>query len=332
MTHIIAALSLVALAAPPAAAAAHPAAASRAPLSSIVAVHGRLRVAGNRVVGAGGKPITLRGLSLFWSQWKPAFYNAAAIDWVVTDWHATVVRAAIAAAGPGSYETDPDAQLHRAETAIDAAVAAGIYVIVDWHAHDPRPEAAQRFFAAIARRYRGVPNLIYETWNEPRPRYGWADVIKPYHVRVIGAIRAIDPDAFVVAGTRSWSQDVDEAAADPLPFANTAYTLHFYAATHKGELRRKADTALSRGAALFVTEFGTTAADGDAPIDAAETRRWWQWCDARGISYVNWSLADKAEASAVLKPGADPRGGWPVTQLTASGTLVRHQLRLAPRP
>jgi endoglucanase len=332
MAHFSASLSLLLLGLSPVSATPRPVSANGARISTVVAEHGRLRVAGSRVVDARGRPITLRGMSLFWSQWKPQFYNVAAVRWIAADWHATVVRAAVAAAGPGSYETYPDAQLRRAETVIDAAVAAGIYVIVDWHAHDPRPEQAERFFSAIARRYRGVPNLIYETWNEPLPKYGWADVIKPYHVRVIGAIRAIDPGAFVVAGTRSWAQDVDEAAADPLPFSNTAYTLHFYAATHKADLRRKADLALSRGAALFVTEYGTTAANGDAPIDAAETRTWWQWCEARGISYVNWSLADKAEASAALKPGADPGGEWPAAQLTASGTLVRDQLRAAPHP
>lgn len=107
------------------------------------------------------------------------------------------------------------------------------------------------------------------------PKYGWKAVIKPYHQRVISAIRAIDPTSFVVAGTRSWSQDVDEAAADPLPFRNVAYTLHFYAATHKQPLRDKADLAMKRGVALFVTEYGVTAADGDVPIDATETRRWW---------------------------------------------------------
>lgn len=331
MAQFTASLSLLLLGSIPVSATARPVIAKAARISTVVAEHGRLRVAGNRVVDARGRPVTLRGMSLFWSQWKPQFYNADAINWIVADWHATVVRAAVAAAGPSSYETNPDVQLRRAETVIDAAVAAGIYVIVDWHAHDPKPEAGQRFFSAIARRYRGVPNLIYETWNEPLPKYGWANVIKPYHIRVIAAIRAIDPGAFVVAGTRSWAQDVDEAAADPLPFSNTAYTLHFYAATHKADLRRKADVALSRGAALFVTEYGTTAANGDAPIDAAETRLWWKWCETRGISYVNWSLADKAEASAALKPGAGRGGRWSATQLTVSGTLVRDQLRAAPR-
>jgi len=296
-----------------------------APPSTVVAQHGRLQVQHGRVVDGHGRPVTLRGMSLFWSQWKPAFYNARAIRWLATDWHATAVRAAIAAAN-GGYTTKPAVETRRAEQAIDGAIKAGVYVVVDWHAHDPMPDEAVRFFTAIAKRYRGVPNLIYETWNEPLPKYGWAQVIKPYHQRVIAAIRAQDPDAFVVAGTRSWDQDVDEAAADPIQLPNVAYALHFYAATHKQDIRDKANTALARGAALFVSEYGTTAANGDAPIDAAETAKWWNWCDAHGISYLNWSLSDKAEASAALRPGASPNGGWPAAKLTPSGKMVRDHL------
>ncbi|KQM34113.1 glycoside hydrolase family 5 protein [Sphingomonas sp. Leaf10] len=301
-------------------------AAPGAPAGSAVAAHGRLAVKGNRVVDAQGKPYAVHGMSLFWSQWQPRYYDATTIDWLVRDWRVSAVRAAIGAQS-GGYDAQPAAETKRAETVIDAAIARGIYVVVDWHAHQPRADDAIRFFTHIARKYRGVPNLIYETYNEPLPEHGWATVLKPYHTRVIGAIRAIDPDAFVVAGTRSWSQDVDEAAADPLPFANVAYALHFYAATHKAALRAKADLAMRQGIALFVTEYGTTAANGDAPIDAAETRAWWDWCAKNGISYLNWSVANKDEASAILKPTTGKLAGWPDSDLTESGRLVRTHLR-----
>lgn len=303
-------------------------AAPAAPAGSPVAAHGRLAVKGNRVVDAQGRPFAVHGMSLFWSQWQPRYYDPATVAWLVRDWRVTAVRAAIGAQ-QGGYDTQPEAETKRAEAVIDAAIAQGIYVVVDWHAHQPRADDAVRFFSHIATKYRGVPNLIYETYNEPLPEHGWAKVLKPYHAKVIGAIRAIDPGAFVVAGTRSWSQDVDEAAADPLPFANVAYTLHFYAATHKGELRAKAETAMRRGVALFVTEYGTTAANGDAPIDAAETQVWWDWCAKNGISYLNWSVANKDEASAILKPTTQGLSGWSEADLTESGRLVRGHLRAA---
>ncbi len=294
------------------------------PARSPVALHGHLSVRGTNVVDARGKPYAVRGMSLYWSQWKPQYYDAPTIEWLALDWRVSAVRAAIAGE-QGGYEVQPDIETANAEQVIDAAIALGIYVVVDWHAHEPNPEAAVRFFTHIADRYRGVPNLIYEPWNEPLPAHDWETVIKPYHQRVIGAIRAIDPDAFVVAGTRSWSQDVDEAAASPLPFANVAYTLHFYSGTHKGDLRARADRARKR-VALFVTEFGTTAADGNGAVDAAETRRWLKWCDRHHISYLNWSVTNVAEASAILRPDVTAVSDWAEGELTESGRLIRKHL------
>lgn len=215
--------------------------------------HGQLRVEGSRIVDQHGEPVILRGMSLFWSQWMPQYYNADAVRWLRDDWRATVVRAAIAVPA-GGYLENPEAETARAEAVIEAAIEAGLYVLVDWHAHEPEPEAAARFFAHIAARYGKHPNVIYETWNEPLDRHGWAAVVKPYHLAVIPHIRAHDPDNLIVAGTPTWSQDVDIAAADPLADANLAYTLHFYAGTHRQELRDKASRAMALGAALFVTE------------------------------------------------------------------------------
>lgn len=292
--------------------------------------HGRLSVQGNRIVDQHGAPVSLHGMSLFWSQWQPQYYNRDAIQWLADDWNVSVIRAAIAVHA-GGYMEHPQVEMARAEAAIEAAVAAGIYVIIDWHAHDPEPEAASRFFASIASRYGDLPNLIYETWNEPLPQYDWTTSVRPYHEAVIGVIRARDPDNLVIAGTPSWSQDVDIAAETPLTFDNVAYTLHFYAGTHRGDLRAKAETALSKGVAIFVTEWGTTNADGDGGVDAAETELWWRFIADNQLSDLNWSVADKDEASAALLPGASGRGGWRMDEISPSGRLVRERLRTLER-
>jgi endoglucanase len=288
--------------------------------------HGQLRVEGNRIVDAGGQPVQLKGMSLFWSQWMGQYYNADAIRWLRDDWNVTVVRAAMAVHS-GGYMEHPDRERAKVEAVIDAAIAQGVYVIIDWHAHKPEPEAAAAFFEGIARKYGDRANIIYEPYNEPLPEHGWKTVLKPYHQTVTARIRAVDPDNLIVAGTRSWSQDVDEAAADPLSDANTAYTLHFYAGTHRQELRDKAQKALDLGAALFVTEWGTSEANGNDTLDWEESRRWLDFLDARSISHANWSIADKDEVSAALRPGAAPRGGWDEMMLSPSGKLVRAELR-----
>lgn len=288
--------------------------------------HGQLRIENGRVVDQQGDPVTLRGMSLFWSQWQPQFYNADTIGWLAQDWRVTVVRAAIAVPD-GGYLEHPEAETRRAEAVIEAAIAEGVYVIVDWHAHEPEPAAAIRFFEHISRKYGAYPNVIYETWNEPLPQHDWTGVVKPYHLEVIPRIRAHDPDNLIVAGTPSWSQDVDIAAADPLPFSNLAYTLHFYAGSHRQALRDKALLAMQRGAALFVTEWGSTEASGDGPVDVAETRLWWAFMEEHGLSHANWAVSDKAESSASLRPGASGAGGWREDELTGSGRLVRDHLR-----
>jgi endoglucanase len=306
-------------------------AATQSPRVSVVERHGRLRVRGNQIVDEHGDPVQLRGMSLFWSQWMPQFYNDSAIRWLRDDWNVSVVRAAIAV-HMGGYMEHPAVETQKADAVIDAAIREGIYVIVDWHAHQPEAAAASRFFSHVAGKYGRYPNVIYETWNEPLNVHPWSTVIKPYHMTVIAAIRALDPDNLIVAGSRTWSQDVDEAAADPLPFNNVAYSLHFYAGTHKQGLRDKAERAMARGAALMITEWGTANADGNGAVDSAETRRWLDFADRHKLSWANWSITDRDEGTAALRPGAPGTGGWTPAQITTSGTYVRNELRSHPAP
>jgi len=313
LTRILLGLSLLLIAVPAAA-------------ETAVERHGALRVEGGRIVDRRGEPVMLRGMSLFWSQWAPQFYNRDAIRWLRDDWNVNVIRAAIAV-DQGGYLAHPERETKKAEAAIDAAVSLGLYVIVDWHAHQPEPDAAARFFTHIARKYGHLPNIIYETWNEPLREHDWSAVIKPYHLTLIPKIRAIDPDNLVVAGPQAWSQDVDKAAADPLPFPNLAYTLHFYAGSHRQPLRDKAEAAIARGAALFVTEYGLTDANGDGPVYEDETRLWWDFLEKHRISYLNWSVSTKNESSAALLRGAGAGGTWRDGVISRSGKLVRAQLR-----
>ncbi len=293
--------------------------------------HGQLRLEGTRLVDQHGEPVTLRGMSLFWSQWAPQYYNADAVRWLKDDWSVTVVRAAIAV-HHGGYLDDPEREMAKAEAVIEAAIAEGLYVIVDWHAHEPEPEAAAAFFARIAEKYGDTPNVLYETYNEPLNTHAWGDVVRPYHMAVIPRIREHDPDNLIIAGTPSWSQDVDVAAADPLPFDNVAYTLHFYAGTHRQELRDKAIKAIEAGAALFVTEWGTSEATGDGILDRDETALWWDFMETHGISSLNWSITDKDETSAALRPGAAGAGGWDDAAISPSGHFVRSWLRRTNSP
>ncbi|ESQ88592.1 endoglucanase [Asticcacaulis sp. AC460] len=296
--------------------------------------HGALKVAGNRIVDSHDKPVKLNGVSFFWSNsgWgQEKFYNPSAVATFAKDWNVSLVRAAIGIDGPGGYKQDPAAGRERAEALVDAAIANGVYVIIDWHSHraETDPQAAVDFFTAMAQKYGHTPNVIYEIYNEPLGNAQWSGQVKPYAQTVIDAIRATDPDNLIVVGSPTWSQDVDIAAADPVTGGNVTYTLHFYAGTHKQGLRDKGDKALKMGASLFVSEWGSVNANGDGGADVKETGRWQNWMAANCLSQANWAVSDKKEGASLFKPGASATGPWADTDLTPSGLLVRDILKNA---
>ena len=117
---------------------------------------------------------------------------------------------------------------------------------------------------------------------------------------------------------------MDIAADDPLSFNNIMYTCHFYAGTHGSDLRNKIDYALSKGAPIFVSEWGTSAADGNGGIFTDSAAEWLNFLAIRGISWANWSWCDKNESSAALVPGTDPNN-ITYDSLTQSGKFVFSQ-------
>ena len=299
----------------------------------------RLHVEGTALMNESGDTVELKGMSFGWNVLWPRFYNAGAVRHVVQDWDAEVVRAAVGVEIDNDecqtqcYLKDPAFGKQSACAIVDEAIAQGVYVLVDWHAHGLHPEAAVEFITYMAEKYKGVPNVIYEICNEPSYKdhvnhidYTWAE-IKEYSETVIAAIRAIEKDAVIIVGTPRWSQNVDDAADDPiLGYDNLMYTLHFYAGTHKEWLRAKGDYAMSKGLALFVTECGGMNADGQGPIDVESTQAWIEWMDDNDISYAFWSISDKEETCSMLLPTASSEGPWKESDLRPWGKFVKEQL------
>lgn len=292
-----------------------------------VSRHGALRVEGNRVVDKDRQPVQLRGMSLFWSQWS-TFYVAKNVDVMVDDWKSTVVRAALGVENDDGYLVSAQANVAKVRAIVDRAIARDIYVIIDWHDHHAQDHVAEAttFFEEMAKAYGKQPHVIFEVYNEPMDTT-WP-VVKSYAETMISKIRKAGSENLIIVGTPNWSQDVDVAAQNKITSDNNvAYTLHFYAATHKQELRDKAKAALDRGIALFVTEWGTCSADGNGAVNEAETQTWLSFLESRSISWANWALNDKAEACSAVKTGSGSTGPWRDDQLTQSGLLVKNAIQ-----
>ncbi|MCG5435720.1 cellulase family glycosylhydrolase [Micromonospora foliorum] len=277
--------------------------------------YGQLRVCGTTMCDRSGARVQLRGISSMWLNWETAPYaeNLSALTWMRDNWNLQVIRAAMGVEPAGAYLSDPAKARAQVETIINNAVRAGVYVIVDWHAHEAQNNQSQAvaFFGDLARRYGNLPNVIWEPYNEPL-QVSWANVIKPYHQAVVSAIRAADPDNIIVLGTPTWSQDVDVAAASPVTGTNLMYTLHFYSCTHGASLRAKGDAAIRAGLALFVTEWGASNADGglDGRACLPEAQSWIDWMKTNGISWTAWKLDVGTDTTNLLSPGAPVTGGW----------------------
>ncbi len=288
--------------------------------------HGKLSVDGVLLVDEQGNPVVLKGVSYGWHNLWPRFYNASSAEFLVHDWNANVLRAAMGIMLKNSYLENPELALSCVTQVVDAAIDNGVYVIIDWHSHDIHIEEAKTFFAQMARKYKGVPHVIYEIFNEPV--YDSWEEIKAYSEAVIAVIREIEPDAIILVGSPHWDQDVHIAADNPITgYDNLMYTLHFYAATHGQELRDRGNYALSKGLPLFVSECAGMKATGDGPIDKQEWQRWLDWMDAHQISWAAWSVSDKEETcSMVLTQGAS-EGGWTDSDLREWGRIVRDELK-----
>jgi endoglucanase len=105
------------------------------------------------------------------------------------------------------------------------------------------------------------------------------------------------------------------------------YSLHFYAATHGADLRKKAEYAINKGLPLFVSEFGTCLSTGDGFLDSTETEHWFSFMDKHNLSWCNWSVGDKNETASLLVPGARYYGKWTQNELSASGKIIRRKCR-----
>lgn len=306
-----------------------------------------LKVEGTTLCYEDGTPAVFRGISFGWHNLWPRFYNKEAVKNVAAQWNTQIVRAAIGAddlhetEDNSGYISNPDRAMECLYNVVDGAIEAGVYVIVDWHSHVIHTEEAKEFFTQVATRYKGVPNVIYELFNEPVCRsfeteFSYADLgdadlmkaywqdLKAYAEELIKVITDIDDShPLIMMGCPSWDQRIDLVADDPITcYDNLMYTVHFYAATHKKELRDASDYAISRGIPVFISECGGCEASGNGPIDEESMKEWSDWAAANGISILMWSISDKDETCSMFTPDATSEGPWPEDVIKPWGRMA----------
>lgn len=297
-----------------------------------VAANGKLRLVGNQLCNEKGYPVQLRGLSSHGLQWYGGCINATSLGIMQTQWNADIVRLAMYI-DEGGYMTDTAGYRKSIIQMVDGAVAAGIYVIVDWHILTPgnpllHTDDAKKFFKSISLKYKNTPNVLYEICNEPNGGTAneWSEWIRPYAIELIPIIRANNPDAIILVGTPKWSSKVGDVYANPLPAdlaKNCLYSFHFYGGSH---FTQAYISEFSNKLPIFATEWGTSNYSGNGGNNYVNSQDWIDLFAGNNqgsqlISWCNWSFSNKYESSAALKDC-----GGTYTSRTESGDFVWNNL------
>ncbi len=300
-----------------------------------VAINGQLRVCGVNLCNQYNRPIQLRGMSTHGLQWFASCYNDSSLNTLASDWQADLLRISMYVQ-EGGYETNPSGFTSRVNSLVDEAQERGLYAMIDFHTLTPGDpmynlDRAKTFFAAVSARNASKNNVIYEITNEPNG-VSWA-TIKNYAEQVIPVIRANDPDAVVIVGTRGWSSlgvsdgsNANEVINSPVNASNIMYAFHFYAASHKDNYRAEVERA-ARSLPLFVTEFGTVTYTGGGAVDVSSSTAWLDLLDRLKIGYANWTYSDANEGSAAFRAGACASGNYSSSNLSESGSFMRNRIR-----
>jgi endoglucanase len=301
-----------------------------------VDIHGQLHVEQKTLKDESGNAVILRGISSHGLSWYPQYINKDAFLQMRDEWGVDIIRLAMYTAEEQGYCVSDDTNRNRLENVIEQGVSyateLGMYVIIDWHImsdYNPNTNKAEaiKFFDKMSSKYSKNKNVLYEICNEPNGDTTWSD-IKEYANDLIPVIRVNNPDAIILVGTPTWSQDVDIAAKDPLDdYNNIMYTLHFYAATHKENLRKKLTSALNANLPVFVSEFGICDASGNGNIDKSQADQWISFLEKNQISYIAWNLSNKPESSALIQPNCNKTSGWTDDDLTDSAHWMLNTLK-----
>lgn len=311
--------------------------------------YGALGTSGSQIVSQStGEQVMLRGMSLYWSDATGLpYYSDAAIKWAVDTLGIDVFRFAMGiqyynSNGNASdemesgymYMGNSTSMLSLVDAMVTAAVENDVYIIIDWHSHraEYETDSATYFFSTVAQKYASIPNVIFEIYNEP-VNTSWS-TITSYAQTVLSAIRTYSSNLALV-GTPSWSQLTYYGGLES--YNNVGYVFHFYAATHSvSSYGSRVTGALSSGYPVFITEWGTTSADGSTTVSESATNEWISLMEQYKVSNCNWSLRNyTSEADGATNLSAMFEGDESLTTAedlanatyTTSGTIVKNYLQ-----
>ena len=297
-----------------------------------LSTYGQLSVQGAQLCAADGTPVVLRGMSSHGLTWFPEYTSYPSLR-TLRDYGANVFRVAVYPAQNDGYLEEPELNRKLLYAAIENALAADMYVIVDWHVlQDKNPkkhmEKAKEFFREVTKRYGQEPGILYEICNEPNGNTSYRDIAE-YAGVIIPVIRKYAPNAVVLVGMPKFCTTLEAAIERPLAYENVMYTYHYYSDVSDCRYaREQIDTALKNDIPVFVSEWGFKVESKTLKEDTESLDAFLDFLEERGISWVNWALSNKSESYSFISSETRALSNWTEDQLTPSGKYVLSRLKV----
>ena len=210
-----------------------------------------LHVDGKWIVDPNGNHVVLRGAAIIDVALADATRSGGAaglIDRMTNQadgWYPHVIRLVVMPNAEASWPTrgwtaDPETYFTKhLDPAVQHCVAKGIYCIIDWHyvADYDTPEidrTTRAFWSYVAPKYKDIPNVLYELYNEPIYPDDW-DTWRATAQPWVDLIRAQAPKNLILVGAPSWSQHTAGALTNPFSGGNIVYVAHIYAEHPRAE-------------------------------------------------------------------------------------------------
>jgi sugar lactone lactonase YvrE len=310
-----------------------------------VAENGPLQVIGHQLCNKNGKPLQLRGMSMFGLMHMPECVTWQSFKLLKEEWKANVIRVPVYMANysnQNNYNQNPEWNNALIDSTIKWSERLGIYCIIDWHndrygsPNDSNHKKADSFFKLMSAKYAGKKNVIYELINEPYGETITWDTIAAYANRIMPIIRKNDPKAIILVGCPVWDQKLESIDTKKLnDTKNVMYTFHFYANSHQS-LYPMFASQIHR-IPVFVSEWGTCESSGMGNLDLNTSSRFLNTMrqhvldkDTVTISWCNFSYGDKAESTSALKPHSCADGIWDNT--TPGGDFIKYWIKYNAAP
>jgi endoglucanase len=163
-------------------------------------------------------------------------------------------------ANPFHFKAEPDKYFNSyLKPAVDYCVSKGVYVIIDWHYGGVYNTAEvdsllRSFWSYVAPKFKDVPNVIYEVFNEPVTPYDW-NTWKVWAQPWVDLIRSHAPNNIILVGSPEWSRFTRYAPKSPFKGKNLVYTIHIYP-QHHPRTWESVFGAAAKSVPVFMTEWG----------------------------------------------------------------------------